>query len=648
MITRVLAIAAFLLVCLAASSASAATAISYSEPDNTYGWCTGYSTSEAPGCAKQWCEQSNGQQCQLALVCDAGWNAIAYADSDEASGFGASCDLGSAYNARLTALASCIVQSRTVCWTEGTFDGSGNERSKDDNGDFDLTWYIQGLLHGLGYDPGSTDGAFGSRTRGAIRAFQADMGLDETGEVSEDLFYILLAKNGGVAFLVAGMEALSESFTSDERSRIFGASAAPLGNLTYSDELALRSTSVQRVLLADYLRFNDRDCPMPAARTEITDPSNGIWAVTCSGGGDFTITLSADGNSDTIADNNAAPSTDVAENGDDTSTPSTKDKSGTAPVVEIETMAASDAGIGFAHSMPEDSWAVCTGEAAAAADCAVQSCTRDYGGSACEAVLTCDDRTWSAAAMSPDHLRGMGFACGYTLPYGAREVALAECLAKTRAICRLVHTTDPDGSTMSAEDNDRFTLVYNAQILLSMLGYYQANLSGEVDDATTNAAVAFQTDVGVETTGTVDQDLVQLAYYAVLGEQAFVFVISRDIYDTLDPATASNHYGASDQPSTAPSFDEELMALGEDEQLRALAAAISLIDGFDCTIPAISAKSEGGGNWNVTCAEGPLSVMLDGFTINVTEAAETTPTPPPKPPKSTPERGPSRGEKTKG
>jgi peptidoglycan hydrolase-like protein with peptidoglycan-binding domain len=295
MMTRILAIAALLLFGLCASAAEGATAISYSEIDNTYGWCAGYSTSEAPGCAKQWCEQSNGQDCKLALVCDAGWNSVAFADSDEATGFGASCDMGSAYDARLTALATCIIQSRTVCWTDSTFNGGGDERSKTENGDFDLIWYVQGLLHGLGYDPGTTDGEFGGRTRTAIRAFQADIGIEQTGEATEDLFYILLAKNGGVGFLVGGMEALFESFTSDEKSRLFGAAYTPLSTLTLSDELSFRTTAVQRVLLADYLRFNDRDCPVPATGTDRTDPENGVWTVTCSNGGSYTVTLSADG-----------------------------------------------------------------------------------------------------------------------------------------------------------------------------------------------------------------------------------------------------------------------------------------------------------------------------------------------------------------
>ena len=42
MINRIsCAIAALLLSCLSAAPAEAATAISYSEADNTYGWCAG-------------------------------------------------------------------------------------------------------------------------------------------------------------------------------------------------------------------------------------------------------------------------------------------------------------------------------------------------------------------------------------------------------------------------------------------------------------------------------------------------------------------------------------------------------------------------------------------------------------------------------
>jgi localization factor PodJL len=40
------------------------------------------------------------------------------------------------------------------------------------------------MLQKLGYDPGSSDGLMGPRTRGAILAYQRTAGLDQTGSVS--------------------------------------------------------------------------------------------------------------------------------------------------------------------------------------------------------------------------------------------------------------------------------------------------------------------------------------------------------------------------------------------------------------------------------------------------------------------------------
>lgn len=45
----------------------------------------------------------------------------------------------------------------------------------------DQTLELQTLLNGLGYDAGPADGLFGSRTRGAVRGFQADQGLAADG-----------------------------------------------------------------------------------------------------------------------------------------------------------------------------------------------------------------------------------------------------------------------------------------------------------------------------------------------------------------------------------------------------------------------------------------------------------------------------------
>jgi len=45
----------------------------------------------------------------------------------------------------------------------------------------DETLELQTLLNGLGYDAGSPDGLFGSKTRGAVRAFQGEQGLAADG-----------------------------------------------------------------------------------------------------------------------------------------------------------------------------------------------------------------------------------------------------------------------------------------------------------------------------------------------------------------------------------------------------------------------------------------------------------------------------------
>ncbi|PZN53086.1 MAG: peptidoglycan-binding protein, partial [Proteobacteria bacterium] len=53
---------------------------------------------------------------------------------------------------------------------------------------------IQRILNKNGYDAGSADGIMGERTKNAIKAFQADNGLEPTGEVDEKLVQALLAR----------------------------------------------------------------------------------------------------------------------------------------------------------------------------------------------------------------------------------------------------------------------------------------------------------------------------------------------------------------------------------------------------------------------------------------------------------------------
>jgi hypothetical protein len=50
---------------------------------------------------------------------------------------------------------------------------------------------VQQRLAELGYDPGEVDGMMGSRTREAVAAFQSDMGLERTGEITVSLLNVL-------------------------------------------------------------------------------------------------------------------------------------------------------------------------------------------------------------------------------------------------------------------------------------------------------------------------------------------------------------------------------------------------------------------------------------------------------------------------
>lgn len=54
-------------------------------------------------------------------------------------------------------------------------------------GDAEMVRYLQEALVQRGYDVGGVDGAMGPRTRAAIVAFQADLGLEQTGIADEAL-----------------------------------------------------------------------------------------------------------------------------------------------------------------------------------------------------------------------------------------------------------------------------------------------------------------------------------------------------------------------------------------------------------------------------------------------------------------------------
>jgi peptidoglycan hydrolase-like protein with peptidoglycan-binding domain len=281
--------------------ASGASVIFYSKADNAYGWCAGYSYSRGESCAREQCLQY-GSACELAIECDGGWSATAFAP-DPYSGFGASCEWPSAGAARSIALVSCIYASHTLCNTSEAFDGNARSASAKANDAFDLAWYTQTLLSTLGYDIGDIDGAIGNKTRAAIRDFQSAIGLKPTGEAEWSLMWYLTYVAGGpgkfVADTIASTDAADQHIV---QTYSYRHAELPGPDLSLTEALANLDDQWRRNIVAALVTWAQTPCTVPA-RTAAQTGDATIWAVSCAegdfllglGGGTFQVATAEDG-----------------------------------------------------------------------------------------------------------------------------------------------------------------------------------------------------------------------------------------------------------------------------------------------------------------------------------------------------------------
>jgi hypothetical protein len=270
-----------LLPLLSIASARADSAIYYSASENGYGWCAGFSGSEARSCARSYCDDWGGNDCTLALECDGGWGAVALA-GEPLSGIGAVCGVDGASFARYVALANCMVATRALCWTSTAFDDDGDEISEADNLDFDLAWYAQVMLQLGNYEPGTADGDLGPGTRSAIREFQTSLGREATGDLDEELFWRLVDAVGGVQRFVRIIEReVVEKERPEFGDLMYGFSPSPADSLTFTGELMARPLEDRQIALATFLSSSGTKCSLPALRAEPSDASNDTWEVDC-------------------------------------------------------------------------------------------------------------------------------------------------------------------------------------------------------------------------------------------------------------------------------------------------------------------------------------------------------------------------------
>ena len=274
-------------------AAEAATVVYYSDPGEHFGWAAGYSSSRAHRVAESYCRNAGGTECRVALQCAAGGaGAVAFADAT-ARGVGIACGFRRVEDARLMALATCMGTAGALCRTEAAFTGSGRAASQADNEAFDRTLFAQQMLFQLEHlAQGQVDGVYGPRTREAIRAFQARLGLEQDGAISPFLVQRLLNATGGSrGFALAMYEGIVVRAFDEVGDRVYGHASAPVPWRSYSEELAAYSVSEQRLALATILRRVDLPCTLPARQAApFPEDGSGIWRVECDEA-NYTVTV---------------------------------------------------------------------------------------------------------------------------------------------------------------------------------------------------------------------------------------------------------------------------------------------------------------------------------------------------------------------
>jgi peptidoglycan hydrolase-like protein with peptidoglycan-binding domain len=292
--SNLLMLAALLLALTAAAPARAATVIAYSAPDNAYGWCAGYGLSYGRSCAKQYCQQSGGSQCQPVAECDGGWGAVALADAPY-RGFAAACG-GSEFAARAWALSHCMATTNALCSIDSTFDAHANTAGAGSDRDFTTIWFIQVMLQVRRYELGDADGEVGPLTSAAIAKFQSDVGIPQTGQPDGELLDRLLDALGGAGRLVAVLDRDLVKAGKFAQETGYADAPSPAPPRTMGADLMALSPERRLIALATMLKTSGSDCAIPAKNAALMsdDKDSAIWSIECDED-TYTMIVSADG-----------------------------------------------------------------------------------------------------------------------------------------------------------------------------------------------------------------------------------------------------------------------------------------------------------------------------------------------------------------
>jgi hypothetical protein len=277
---------AFAACAVAAGPAAGQTAISYSAPENAYGWCVDFNGPRAAAaCAQRWCAESGGASCRVVLTCSGGWSAVALTESP-LYGMAAICGTTSRDSAQMLALAHCTAANNTLCWSDSVFDGQANALPADRVEEFDRTFYSQALLQLTGAPVELADGLMSAGTREAVVAFQRKVGLDATGSTESPLIFNLIAAAGGRQVLIDELrEEIADKYEREYADILFAAAPAPIPARAIAGDLAALSEVDRATAMRSFLRSSDMDCADPVTVSLLPDGFDDLVTVDCAGQG---------------------------------------------------------------------------------------------------------------------------------------------------------------------------------------------------------------------------------------------------------------------------------------------------------------------------------------------------------------------------
>ncbi|MGH6925319.1 MAG: peptidoglycan-binding domain-containing protein [Propylenella sp.] len=267
------------------------------------------------------------------------------------------------------------------------------------------------------------------------------------------------------------------------------------------------------------------------------------------------------------------------------------------------------------YSAPENAYGWCAGFSSNRSHrCAEDYCTEN-GGTACEAVLECPDG-WGAVALAAPPAKGIGASCGKAIPFGARALALATCMAASNALCWTDTTFNGNGDAAGRDADRAFDLTFLVQGMLQINGQSIGSADGEFGPATRAAIEAFEAELDRVPTGILSDELFQTLLVTVGGDQNLARKIKEGALDKTDEAHQRRTYAFSPSPAGPLSYSERLLGFSPEERRMALAILVAANGSSKCTAPALSADLVGeasGGMWLVGCSEGGYTlIMPDG------------------------------------